>query len=984
MVSGPCCDISITPIAPNTLYQLFKPCYSDILGNLELFHMVAFCGEPGLGLQELCDCFARYLASIKKTLIVFNGDNMNPEKASSSLVRFSRKTISEADRAFTVVFVNNLPASDERETRRQANAIKRLFDAGFSVVLSVRPESAQLLEVMPFHKVIDFDRACEYLHLCVGSSPSEEECFSLSRGVPGLFLSLLNSGFLVDHVLPLVYIEGLADAVFQSVRPGLPDEDLRFRLFLFLVGSGSLVDVESELGFKVPEMVSELEAQSPLFGVSQRERTFLTLPEQVKLPFDYLFDALRLPIKLHPQAVLRAASFVFGKDAERSISIAKHLEGEYLGRYVLSFGCDLLDLGEFELVENGLQAAKKIEDADHNLCNALTGALNALTERRFQTSFYECVTPEFIDGFSAGNADARAALMFVDMRQRFCGEKREAFGPVRSCKTAEQRLRLHADIFGHILRGEFDEAIKLSIGVPTRRRKPSLSMALLALDSELIRLMTCDSAPKNSEWISQGKAFLSGLRHNIVGDYANLVSGLAQLLRGPFDDPDEIDVAMTWFPEDRVIQGFALIEKAVLHMRHGVWTHAHVESNSAQSLLCGTEACSLENMGRLLSAIARYDLGEFAAILPETYACDMKVIATFISRALDSSSNADSLANQPKSLPRQNIWFLVLLTNGIEGFSMRLEDELYPEWRRALMSARKAVGGPFPKKELAKVVALKPNDGGTPAAPAQIAPPQYAGMEKIRLNLLGEFSLYVGRRRVDNSRLETRYLKPVLAFLALHPQCCVSQSALFEQVWPESTYTAAHDRMYQTNSQFRKVLRPLGFSANPFIMGRATKTIALDPTLVSCDVTDLIQVANAAINEKDDAKTVELAVQTESLYAGDLWVPDNDPTGFMTSMAAKVKKIYTNALVSGAESAYRTGRLRMVIRLAESALHADDMREDAEMLLLRALKESARDREASESYEGFCRNLAEKTRRPPTNDLRELADRLLHLSEKSA
>ncbi len=967
---------------PSTIFDLSKPLCKDLLAQLDALHLLVFFGERGLGVDDIYDCFLRALVMDGRRLVAFSGDKMASVKASDSLVRFARKAVREDAVDGCVVVISALPGSDEMETRRQVNAINRLLQAGFSVVLSLGPEASQVVEAFDVYRLVDFAAVREHVAGFSHGVASGLTSMGLSRGIPQLYLSLLNSGFAFDGIVPISYMERLSESIVHSVGDGLTDEETQFRLYLYLMGSGALEDVEAELGFKALEFLQEVESQSPLFGVSLREGTFLTLAEQAKLPLDYLFDALRTPFKYSHKTIYRAAIALREKDTQRSIEVARHLPGDYLGQYVLSVGEVLLDMGEFALVERGLRSLKSTEDVDQNVKWALEAALSALTVRRFSASSYPQVTPEYIENFSAGNARARAALMFVDMRARFCGEVREGFELESSIDTVEARLRLHANVFKHIIKGELNEAIGLFVGKSFVRQEPTVSSCLLALDAELIRLMTCDSVTGGGVWFEKSAEFLDELGQNVAHDYLGVVEGLRDLFVDMAQDLGDSYVSKPRLPEDKLIQAFMLIEEAFSHMRHGVWTHAHVEANLAYSLLGSSEAAPLKDMARLMSAVARVTLGESAVIEVETYAPSMRLVAMMVARALDSADEGMSYGSRSRNLAREHVWFILLLSNGIGSFSVRFEDEVYPEWRRALASARKTVCPAYGMREMAPLVLLEPKSDEAQTKPKKLGESLVG--EKLRINLLGDFSMCVGTKVIDGARLEQRSSKAMLEFLVLHKKFSASQTKLFEQLWPNSTYEAAHERMYQTKSHIRKVLRAAGFTADPFITGRANGTVGLDPGLVSCDVDELMNRARAAIMEKDDATTVELALETESAYAGDLWMPTSDVTGYVTHMASTVRTTYTDALLSGAESAYRIGRLRVASRLASGALLTDLMREDAEMVLLRALKGSGRSKEAAESYQEFCKNMAELAGRPPSKQLRALAVELLIVCEKSA
>ncbi len=968
---------------PSSPFELARPLCKELVSQLDAFRFLIFYGEPGLGVQDIQDCLLRVLVMDKRHILGFSAKkSINSEKASDSLVRFARKIIKEEEPVGNVVVISGLPASDEMETRRQVKAIKRVLESGFSVILSLEPETSLVLEAFDVYGLVDFNLVREHVEKIDSAVSCGDGCIKLSRGIPQLYLALLNSAYTVGGNPSVAYFDRLSEAVGKSVGATLTCEEVCFRLYLYLLGSGSMEDVEAEIGFKALELFQEAEEQSVLFGISLREGSFLTLPEQAGLPFDYLFDVLRTPLRDSQEVIYRAARSLFNRNAKRSVAVASHLKDALLGRYVLDFGEELLDMGELELTRRGLASVRSGEEVDENLRLALEAALSALTDRHFSPSLYQAVTAEFVENFSAGNARARTALLFVDARLRFCGEVREGYEGGLGVDSTQARLRLHANVFRHIVRGELKEAIKLFVGKSLDGQEPTISSALLSLDGELIRLMNCDSSSNGGAWFEKSKTFLERLGQGVLLDYLSVVVGMRDLFNDMGQDDGGSYNAGRRLSEDKIIRAFMLLEEAIEHMRMGVWTNAHVESGCAVDLLAAADATQLRDMARLAQCIARDTLGEHVEVEPDTYAEGMRHIATIVARALAAGEDEALSSSGSRSLPRESTWFILLLSNGLGSFSAQFEDELFPEWRRALASARKTVCPTFGMREMAPIVLLEAAGTEVPRRSDKAA--DAWTVDRLRINLLGDFSVCVGSRMVDGTRLEARSSKAMLEFLALHKRYTASQARLIEQLWPGVSYSSALERLYQTKSHIRKALRSAGFTADPFITAKINGTVGLDAGLVSCDVDDLLAKARATINEKDDARTVELALETEGAYTGDLWVPSNDTTGYLTRMASTIKTTYTDALLSGAEAALRIGRLRVASRLARGALLADPMREDAEMTLLRALEQSGRRKEATENYGLFCQNFAELAGRPVSKQLRALAAELLLSCEMSA
>ena len=99
---------------------------------------------------------------------------------------------------------------------------------------------------------------------------------------------------------------------------------------------------------------------------------------------------------------------------------------------------------------------------------------------------------------------------------------------------------------------------------------------------------------------------------------------------------------------------------------------------------------------------------------------------------------------------------------------------------------------------------------------------------------------------------------------------------------------------------------------------------------------------------------------------GALYGPPADSSGFVELKRAELKTLYVDAMVAGADAALRLERRRTASRLAANALAADDMREDAVIALVSALRADGRDLEADRQCRSYVRRLARKTGRSPS------------------
>ena len=111
--------------------------------------------------------------------------------------------------------------------------------------------------------------------------------------------------------------------------------------------------------------------------------------------------------------------------------------------------------------------------------------------------------------------------------------------------------------------------------------------------------------------------------------------------------------------------------------------------------------------------------------------------------------------------------------------------------------------------------------------------------------------------------------------------------------------------------------------------------------------------AREAVDSRDDARKLEYARAAERLYVGDLYVPTLDATGFISSMRESLRNLYADAMVEGSAAALRLGRERTATRLAENAVRANELREDANSALVRALRACGRGVEADRRLRSF-------------------------------
>lgn len=268
---------------------------------------------------------------------------------------------------------------------------------------------------------------------------------------------------------------------------------------------------------------------------------------------------------------------------------------------------------------------------------------------------------------------------------------------------------------------------------------------------------------------------------------------------------------------------------------------------------------------------------------------------------------------------------------------------------------------------------------GVSARPSLVDDP---GRHRVEVCLLGTFSMRVGGRLVADGRLDRRDARTVLEFLLLKDKMSAQRYEVIAQVWPEDNMEKGASRLYQATTAIRGAVKEIDPTLDVFSVSKAQKSLALDPSLVSCDVDEFEAQAKLALERRDPATTIRAARRAEELYGGDLCRPTVDASGLISARRVELRSLYVDALVAGADAALQTGRDGLAVSFGREAVCADDMREDAFMAYMRALKASGRGAEASAEYEKYARRVVRVRKLPPSRELRDLASRSMGFSAK--
>ncbi len=728
---------------------------------------------------------------------------------------------------------------------------------------------------------------------------------------------------------------------------------------MVLLGSGAFEDLSLALDGPCDEMLSHISSVAPFFSVDHSRRSFLTLLTDEALALSGPLARLEATSALFPDVVANSLRLILERGSFlRAVRLFALPGGSGAYGHALRFGASLLDAGGAGVVASALEerlGSCRTEDRSQALSSAVSAVCGEDVGWAALEKYRDRVTKE---------EGVRDALMFVDAREALRGRRPLVAYAELEWSGLGRRLLVHREAVELMAGGRPSAAMRLLLANPCGPSIETVSSALLCLDQEVARLLLCDDGGRSETLVERSVEILRSSQARGLTGYADCAMALRAALR-PAGNASHIESALSRAEKsgDTVVQAVSLAAGCVYDLRSGAFPRASVRSTLAVVIARRAGLDYVARVSRLLGEAARFLMGD----LSEGDAVDgspdeLGEICRFAHDVMRADRDLGSLEDEHGAkLPVDTLWLLVVLSECLGDFSGLFEKMLPASWRYAVSAARSG-------KEAAALrdseeIVFRRADSH-PALMGEEAP--------IRVSLLGGFCITVRGIRVLDGRVGHRNAQSMLVFLLLQRRATARRRQIVEQIWPECDYAIGANRVYQATSALRAAIAEVDPSLDPFVLGRSTRSIAIDKDLVSCDVDDLRACARAASDGEDDAEIVQMARRAERLYAGDLYVPSADRTGFVAAKRDELRDLYVDAMVAGSDAALRLDRKRTAARLAANALEADAVREDAVVALVSALRADGRDVEADRQCRSFVRRLAQTTGSAPSWRLRQV------------
>lgn len=861
-----------------------------------------------------------------------------PDRAARIIARTARELPVEAGRRL-VVF-ENVPSSDESCVSRQARGIYKLIESGVTVLLTLSPEARQLLEALPSCHVVWLGDLIRTQLDLLKDVPGSDALRRWSRGVPSLVKPLLarapESG---GSTLPQSYWEVFSSLAALSVRPSLSDEELRLRLCMYLLGCGSSDDLRRVLGRDSFELLAGLRSMTPVFGISADLSSFDCLCSDRPYALSLILSRLSALCALFPRDVELVEQILVERGAFARCAALLRMVG--VGEHPEAFLPQLaafLDYGETELAQKIVKACRNDEVVSAKL-DALGDVISAVANEETRGGLETART----DGLSDD------AFMLLDARRAAQGLPFGCEGGRAFDSPLARRLVVHRKTCDLMIAGRSVEALGTLVSNGGDEEPTTVSGALLELDREMVRLLVGDRGDERAGLVNHAEELLS--RSSLAGlsSYVSVVEVVRRTMRGDACAGAEAAslAARAERRGDVVPQVIGLIAGCICDLRTSTLTRANVKALLAQSVAKRTSLAYLARVAELLGEVARYQLGErIASPDAEVVHDDLFAVHAFLLEVMGTDEESLQNVETAREVPRDALWLLGILSRGMGEFSALVKECMPPVWRRAAKSSFPDVPSSPARSESVEGACGTMSEGVNSAE----------GSVPIEIHLLGGFSVCVRGVRVPDWKLEQRGAKSMLEYLALH-RGVAKRYQLVEQVWPGCDYTTGFNHAYQATSVVRRAIGEIETGLDPFVAGRASREVALDMGIVGCDVDAFCSAAREASDSTDPSRALEMARRAERLYVGDLYLPSVDATGFIANARSELRDLYADAMVAGGDAALSLGRERTAIRLASNALAINDLREDAVIILIRALRTSGRAVEAEQQYRRYSGRL---------------------------
>lgn len=960
------------------------------LDGEEYRSLTVLCAEPGMGKSFVARKLEQAAKQSGRSVCHYVYDDSDSACISQRIVRRCRDVrVREDQLVKPLVVFDGVTPGDEADTLREARAIMRLVDDGMQVVVCIRPESEQLAEQLAEATCLGAEQ------LLFRTFAGNEDELDLTGGIPALVVAHRSDIALGDNreELGRRYLEALAELASNTLRDGLPDEEGAVRLAMLLLGHGSMSDVAMVAGRCDDEQFQWLHRDVSLLGVDVRERTFNCHGFRSDAVLERCLDVLQYAAASMPALVVRACGALAARgDAKRSALVCRLCSTEQgFSQVCTTWGVLYVAMGEGKMVREGLRVARSMGEQE-----GLHGVLsNVAVQSVLGTSRELDIAVERLSGLqlvtTEEQRDLRTTQMLVACRDVLRSPSRVSkYLSSTIDETGNLALLDHLRLARLLTRGHFGEAYSVVSNGMLLQEPTSMGEALVC-DDLAIALALYGGAPDRKEraLIASAEEVFDRPGMRVLSIYHTALRSMPPILMSDGLDTSSLEEAAkrAEYMGDTYFQAVCLFVTSVADIRARALARAHVRANRAALIARSLDEEYLASSAELVDAVSLELLGESGSL--SAYCeraerpADLMMMGRLASAAADVVPRGHA-AEMPLGAPcpRDALWILNMLL----GCGPQLWDQMMtlipPTWLEQLHSVR------YQKDAFEGRQGQSTGEGQGPAPITRARSleqgvqvemiPQERSHETVRISVFGGFSVECLGTKIADAAFERRRSRDLLMLLAIVSGHRMRRYQVLDILWPREDYYAGPRRLYEATGEARKRLKEACGGVNPILADRVQGTIGFDAAVVRCDVDDFEREAQLILTERgDDFWVLEHAEKLERIYAGG---PDLHLAGLgqvVHDRLTELRVLYVDAMVAAGEAALRVGKAKLSVRYGYNAHRQEGLREDAMIVLVRALKAAGRAYEVPDLYKRYARRLIEAEGVPPSSALKRAVSEML-------
>ena len=984
-------------------------------------HVLVLCAESGMGKSFAINCLT--CDEQAQGGVVYNVSLAGSSEcdAPARLTRFARDVIARAEaRGRLVVTIDDVPAGDEGAIAREVRAIRKIVSAGACVVMSLRPEASALAEAIDGATVVGPAR------LAARAGSPDDVVTKLSNCVPQLVAAMRDDAVASGRVSiwGRSYSSALIQVIGSALRPTLPEEDLRLRLAMILLGRGTLDDLRAVDRRIDDEMLAWLEREAPLFGCSCATRTFSVAGVDDCEALMDVYGALTVPCGPRQALVASCAEVLAMRGEYRRSGLVCGLcpDARESHALALAWGTEYVCAGMPKVVSRGIEARHDMildeemglfsdGEAGDGIDAGVAGVAGKVAEKSASwvaaDALSAWVLAELsakVDELSDARGCARALCSESTVptcalrRAKLIGVCRRVLAEVsegeRACASIEDdefsaQLVTHASVLCELARGRVSSAFKELVNGGARAVVDGLPSAWLSDD-----LRACEVLLGERD-LRQGDADQLRVEHV----FRTVSSRRIDLYRAA--EHEALEVLMgrraTFGAGERasgraaeygdvLVEAALLFVAAIADLRGGACTRAYVRAERSRSRALAAGSPFVAQAALLVQVGARASLGEdVSLVVDEMERGPMRDLARLFERSLRADRTRpvrfDALSRG--TCPRDVLWALNMLMYDCGDASLAFRGSLPSAWRSFACHVFEERLGSGPVEEPRMPGGVAGAGDAACAASAGVeggarATRTRPGAKRVLVSVLGSFSVRVDGVPVASSALTKRKARDVITALALARGHKMVKRDLVMAIWGDCDFATGSQRLYEAVASTRKLLRGGDPKSNPVISNRYSGTVALVSEEIAFDIDEFERAAmQALMSEGDDRRTVRYAVQAHQIFGAGVEVVPADLNGEIVSHVQELALAHADACLVGSQAALREGKDYLAVELARASLANDELREDAVKCLVVALGVQGRRSEIVELYERYRMRLRERFGRAPGSGLDDVVREIL-------